>query len=83
MELKGLREVRFVRRVSQTALAVKTGIHQSKISRIENGLVKAREDEKKRLAKALRKPVKILFPTKLRKKRSSEVTVLTGVLNEG
>ena len=34
-------------------MRIATGIHQSKISMIENGLIEPREDEKKRLAKAL------------------------------
>ena len=48
-----LREVRVVKRVTQFQLRLSTGIQQSKISMIENGLIEPREDEKKRLAKAL------------------------------
>jgi len=48
-----LRELRVVKRVTQFQLRIVTGIHQSKISMIENGLVTPREDERKRLAKAL------------------------------
>lgn len=48
-----LREVRVVKRVSQFQLRLSTGIHQSKISMIENSLVLPREEEKERLAKAL------------------------------
>ncbi len=48
-----LREVRVVKRISQFQLRVLTGVHQSKISMIENGLVQPREDEKERLARAL------------------------------
>ena len=48
-----LREIRVVRRVTQFQLRVSTGIHQSKISMIENGLIQPRDDEKKKLAKAL------------------------------
>ena len=48
-----LREIRAVRRITQFQLRLSTGVHQSKISMIENGLVTPREDEKKRLAKAL------------------------------
>ena len=48
-----LREIRVVKRVTQFQLRLLTGIHQSKISLIENGLVEPREDERKRLAKAL------------------------------
>ena len=49
-----LREIRVVKRITQFQLRVNTGIHQSKISMIENDLVEPREDEKKKLAKALR-----------------------------
>jgi transcriptional regulator with XRE-family HTH domain len=48
-----LREVRVVKRITQFQLRLSTGIHQSKISLIENDLVEAREDEKEKLAKAL------------------------------
>ena len=48
-----LRETRVLRRVTQFQLRIATGIHQSKISMIENGLIEPRDDEKKRLAKAL------------------------------
>lgn len=48
-----LREIRVVKKISQFQLRIMTGIHQSKISLMENGLVIPREDEKKRLAKAL------------------------------
>jgi len=43
-------------------LRIVTGIHQSKISLIENGLIAPRQDEMKRLAKALgRKPEEIFL----------------------
>mgnify|MGYP001087848179 CR=1 FL=1 len=48
-----LREARVVRRITQFQLRIATGIHQSKISMIENGLIEPREDEKQRLANAL------------------------------
>ena len=48
-----LREIRVVKRITQFQLRLSTGIHQSKISMIENGLVEPREDEKKKLAEAL------------------------------
>lgn len=48
-----LREIRVIKRISQFRLRLSTGIHQSKISLIENALVQPREDEKKKLAKAL------------------------------
>jgi predicted transcriptional regulator len=43
-----------LKRITQYELRIATGIPQSKISLIENGLVKPRDDEKKRIAKALR-----------------------------
>jgi transcriptional regulator with XRE-family HTH domain len=56
-----LREVRVVKRISQFRLGLDTGIHQSKISLIENGLVEPREDERKRLAKALKVKVEEIW----------------------
>jgi len=58
-----LREVRVVKRVTQFQLRLDTGIHQSKISLIENGLMKPRDDEKKRLSKALGVTPQDLFPS--------------------
>ena len=57
-----LRETRVVKRITQFQLRISTGIHQSKISMIENGLVQPRGDEKKRLARALGVQVGELFP---------------------
>jgi transcriptional regulator with XRE-family HTH domain len=48
-----LREIRVVKRITQFQLRLSTGIHQSKISLIENGLVEPRQDEMKKLAQAL------------------------------
>ena len=48
-----LRETRFFKQISQHKLAVLAQVHQSRISLIENTLVEPREDEKKKLAKAL------------------------------
>jgi transcriptional regulator with XRE-family HTH domain len=56
-----LREIRAVKRISQFQLRVVTGIHQSKISLIENGLVEAREDERERMAQALGVKIKAIF----------------------
>lgn len=66
-----LREMRFLKRISQFRLRRQTGIHQSKISLIENGLIDAREDEKKKLAQALRCRIEEVFPAK---KKSEEKT---------
>lgn len=48
-----LREVRVLKRLTQFQLRLQTGIHQSKISMLENGLIIPREDEQHKLAKAL------------------------------
>jgi len=57
-----LREVRVVKRITQFQLRLSTGIHQSKISMIENQLINPEEDEKKRLAKALGAKPEEIFP---------------------
>ena len=57
-----LREVRVIKRISQFQLRIATGIHQSKISMIENGWVQPREDEKQRLAKVLGVRIEEVFP---------------------
>jgi transcriptional regulator with XRE-family HTH domain len=46
-------EKRVVKQITQFQLRIVTGIHQSKISMIENALVEPRDDEKKKLAGAL------------------------------
>jgi transcriptional regulator with XRE-family HTH domain len=57
-----LRSVRYDgKRISQFELRRLTGIHQSKISLIENGLIEAIEDEKQKLAKALGASVTEIF----------------------
>jgi len=48
-----LREVRVIKRITQFQLRLSTGIHQSKISLIENGLIEPYDDEKKRIVEAL------------------------------
>jgi DNA-binding XRE family transcriptional regulator len=58
-----MREVRARIRISQFRLALETGIVQSKISLIENGLVQPSTEEKLKFAKALEVPVEELFPT--------------------
>ena len=47
-----LREARYVKRLSQWKLALKSKVHQSRISLIENGHP-SKEYEKERLAKAM------------------------------
>lgn len=53
VSMNRLREIRVVKRITQFQLRLATGVHQSKISFLENGLIEAREDEKERIAKAL------------------------------
>jgi transcriptional regulator with XRE-family HTH domain len=48
-----LKEMRFFKNVSQALLALETGIQQSRISLIENGLVTPREEERQKIADAL------------------------------
>ena len=48
-----LRDVRVLKRVTQFQLRLQTGINATKISFIENGLIQPKEDEVKRLSKAL------------------------------
>jgi transcriptional regulator with XRE-family HTH domain len=58
--MNNLRNIRVVKRVTQFQLRLLSGIHQSRISLIENGLIEPRQDEKQRLSKALQvEPEKI------------------------
>jgi transcriptional regulator with XRE-family HTH domain len=58
-----LREIRFKKRISQWELSRLTGVHQSRISLIENGH-RPKEDEKTRLANELRRdPRDIEWPS--------------------
>jgi len=57
-----LREIRVVKRFTQFRLRIETGIHQSKISLIENGLVQPNQAEEKKLAQALGVKAEDLFP---------------------
>ena len=56
-----LREIRFFKQIIQSRLTLKTGIPQSRISLIENGLVEPSDDEKKRIAKALNVKLEYIF----------------------
>ena len=58
-----LREIRAIKRIRQFDLTIKTGIPQSRLSFIENELVIPKENEMKRLAKALGLQVKDIFNT--------------------
>ena len=72
-----LRKIRNLREMTQFDLRIMAGIHQSRISLIENNYVVPRDDEKKKIAKVLRTPVEKLFPVKKRGE-----TVLTGAEGE-
>ncbi len=65
-----LREMRVIKRITQFELRLSTGIHQSKISMIENDLVEPREEEKKRLAQALGGRVEEIWGPSLGNQRS-------------
>lgn len=59
---KRLAEARFFANKPQIQLWVETGIHYSTISRIECGYIEPSEDQKEKLAKALRVKKDWLFP---------------------
>lgn len=55
-----LREVKFIKGYTLFDLRLITGIHQSKLSLIERGYLQPTDDEKKKLAEALKtKPERI------------------------
>ena len=58
-----LREARFKNRLTQWELSKFTGVHQSRISLIENNYSSAKEEEKEKIAKELRlRPDEIQWP---------------------
>jgi DNA-binding XRE family transcriptional regulator len=59
-----LKEVRFYKRVTQPLLALKTDIQQSRLSLIENELVRPRKEEMEKIAQALGVQVQDIFPHK-------------------
>jgi len=59
---KRLAEARFFANKPQIQLWVETGIHYSTISRIECGYIQPTEEQKKKLAKALKVKKEWLFP---------------------
>ena len=62
-ELKNkLREFRIAPRISQWQLAIDSGVKQSRISLIENLLVKPTMREKIKLSEALNKKLEEVFP---------------------
>jgi len=59
-----LKEARFFAKKPQIRLWLETGIHYSTISRIECGYIKPTEEQKEKLAKALKTRKELLFPEK-------------------
>ena len=57
-----LKKVRFFAKKTQDQIHIKTGISQSKISRIENGFIEPSQEEKKIIAQVLRRSIKQVFP---------------------
>jgi transcriptional regulator with XRE-family HTH domain len=57
-----LRDTRVLKRITQFQLRLQTGINATKISFIENGLVEPREDEKRKLSRALGVNLQEIFP---------------------
>lgn len=49
----------------QYVIARKAGIHESRFSRLVNGQLQASDEERRRLARVLRRPVPELFPEAL------------------
>lgn len=60
--MNNLREIRFKKRLNQYRLALLTEVHQSRISLIENDLIQPRDDEMRKLSKALGVEPSELFP---------------------
>lgn len=60
-----LKEARFFAKKPQARLWLETGVHYATISRIECGYIKPTEEQKKKLAKALKVKPEWLFPEKL------------------
>lgn len=57
-----IREARFFAGMIQDELHLKTGLSQAKISRIERGYIKPTKEDKRLIAKALKKSVRDIFP---------------------
>jgi len=57
-----LKEARFFKGLTQWDIAIKTGISQPTLSLIERGYVTPKEQEKKKIARALNCKVTDIFP---------------------
>ncbi len=62
MNENNLRTKRILMRMNQFDLRLKTGIHQSKISLIENGYYTPTDEEKRKIGKVLKCRADDLFP---------------------
>jgi transcriptional regulator with XRE-family HTH domain len=60
-----LRTAIFVSGQKQFEIAKKAGIHESRLSKLARGHIDATDDEKRALARALRRPVEELFPAEM------------------
>jgi len=60
-----LREYRVIPKISQWDLALRSGVKQSRISLIENHLVKPTTREKVKLSEALNHAVEEIFPNQI------------------
>jgi transcriptional regulator with XRE-family HTH domain len=56
-----LKTAMYERGITQTDLGSLVGIHESRLSKISRGHVEASDEEKRKIAKALRKSVDHLF----------------------
>lgn len=57
-----LKQARFFKSLNQWDISLRTGIPQSRLSLIERNYVNPKEDEKKKIAKALNCKVEDIFP---------------------
>jgi DNA-binding XRE family transcriptional regulator len=57
-----LKQARFFKSLNQWDISLRTGIPQSRLSLIERNYVDPKEDEKKKIAKALNCKVEDIFP---------------------
>ena len=66
-----LRELRITPRISQWQLALTSGVKQSRISLIENRLIKPTQKEKEKLAAAINHKIEEIFPDNARDDRTN------------
>lgn len=74
-----LREIRFLKGLTQIELEKKSGIHRTTISPIEAGYIEPSSEQKMRLAHALEVPLTDIWPIKKPdERRLKRKTLLTG-----